>query len=252
MLRSALSVLVVLLLPGLSCAIDANLTDVITALETPFKQSTQPDAQIRDFQAEFVQKSHIASINRVQRGEGTVRFKFLFADRSQSPVAQFRWDYRLPSIQEIISDGRKMWVYLPENRQVIESDILQLDDHQGENPVTFLTGLGNLSRDFNVSWSPDRIDKDGNYQLTLQPRKESQLIQQMKIVVNKEAVSDWRDKGKTGKRFPILATFVTDAQGNQTAIEFLDARVNESLSPDLFIFEIPADVERIKPEQMTF
>lgn len=252
MLKHAFIALILFLLPGLSCATDVNLTDVITTLETPFMRSTQPEARIRDFQAEFVQKSHITSINRVQRGEGAVRFKFLFADQSQSPVAQFRWDYRLPAIQEIISDGRKMWVYLPENRQVIESDIAQLDEQQGENPVTFLSGLGNLSRDFIVSWSPEQIDEGGNYLLTLQPRKESKLIQQMRIVVNKKAVLDWRGQGKTGKNFPILETLVTDVQGNQTAIEFLNVRVNQNLSSEQFLFEIPADVERIKPEQMTF
>lgn len=252
MLKRALIGLLLLLMPGFALATDELLADVIATLETPFKAGTPAGDQIRDFQAEFVQKSHIASINRVQRGEGTVRFRFRSAVQEPLSAAQFRWDYRLPSVQEILSDGRTLWVYVPENQQVIESDVSRLNEDQGENPVTFLSGLENLSRDFVIAWSPEQRDDKGNYQLLLKPRKESQLVAQMQVVVSQKAVNQWRQKHKAGSIFPITATLVTDAQGNRTEIEFFKSKMNLNLPADLFTFVIPAGVDRVTPEQMSF
>lgn len=252
MLRSLYLCLLLLMVPVFAAASEVSLDDVIQTLEVPFQQQTQETAKIKDFQAEFSQESHISSINRVQRGEGSVRFRFVYEAADHAPVAKFRWDYRQPNRQEIISDGHLMWVYLPDNKQVIQSDIRQINDQQGENPVTFLSGLGNLSRDFMVDWDLAPTDQEGNFLLMLKPRKESPLIQQMKVVVNKDAVFDWQKQHITGEKFPISATVVTDQQGNQTAIMFHKIKVNQNLDNHLFTFNKPDDVEIVTPEQMTF
>lgn len=244
--------LLILLLPGFAVAAEIALTDVITTLETPFKKGTTEDGRINDFKAEFTQESHVASINRTQHGAGSVRFRFIPATGSEGAVAQFRWDYRKPDIQEIISDGRKMWVYLPGNKQVIESDISHLSQQQGENPVTFLSGLGNLSQDFLITWGTEKNDNDGNFLLHLVPRQESQLIRQMEVVVNRNAVNDWLKSHETGDNFPILATLVTDQQDNLTVIRFDQIKVNNRLKAGQFVFDKPDDVELVRPEQMRF
>ena len=147
--------LLLCLLPSVAVAANIALSDVIKTLETPFQTTgTGSGGTIDDFQAEFFQESLIASIDRVQRGQGDVSFKFLNQHSDRVPQAMFRWEYRRPSIQEIVSDGRTMWVYLPENSQVIESDITEISLRQGDNPVTFLSGLGNLSRVISASAGP--------------------------------------------------------------------------------------------------
>ncbi len=233
--------------PGLSLSTDTDLSDVIDALETPFKAQTESSAQIQDFSADFIQKSHIASIGRTQQGQGTVHFKFMTATTKETPLAKFRWEYHEPSVQEIISDGATMWVYLPENQQVIESDISQLNDQQGKNPVTFLSGLGNLSRDFLIEWGAEKTVAGGDYLLLLVPREESPLIRQIEVVVNKKVVDLWMNKGKAGKNFPILSTLVTDPNDNQTTIMFRHVRVNQKLADTLFLFERPEGVESVDP-----
>lgn len=252
MIKKIIISLLLLVLPAITAAAEMTLTDVITALETPFKRETAKAERISDFKAEFAQESHIASINRTQQGAGSVYFRFVPATSDEDAVAQFRWDYRKPDIQEIISDGSRMWVYLPGNRQVIESDISRLSEQQGENPVSFLSGLGNLSKDFQVNWGAEQNDEDGNFFLHLVPRQESQLIQQMEVIVNREAVSDWLTSHKTGNNFPILATVVTDQQGNRTLIKFDQIKVNNGLKTGQFIFDKPDDVELVRPEQMGF
>ena len=254
MLKMLCTCLVLLLsIPGMSAAAEIKLGDIVNALETPFKAQTNSSEQIHDFSAKFYQESLIASIGRTQQGEGMVQFKFEAAAAQETPLAKFFWEYSKPSIQEIISDGLTMWVYLPENRQVIESDISQINAQQGENPVTFLSGLGNLSRDFSIHWGTPQKAESGGYRLQLKPLKESQLIQQIEVIVSEKAVNSWLKKHKTGDIFPLLSTLVTDANGNRTMIEFREVLVNQKLTDQLFSFERPDGVELIDPaKQMGF
>ena len=254
MLKGLMTGLLLLLsLPLVAGAADVELSDVIDALETPFKAETKSSEQIKDFSANFFQESHIASIDRTQHGQGVVQFKFTAAAAQKSPLAKFRWEYHKPTVQEIISDGQTMWVYLPENRQVIESDISQIDAQQGENPVTFLSGLGNLSEDFFINWGSPRVVESGDYLLQLEPRKASQFIQKIELTVSKKSVDNWLKKGQAGEIFPIISTLVTDPNGNLTAIEFRDVQVNRKLADKLFQFERPEGVELVDPaEQMSF
>ncbi|PLX87807.1 MAG: outer membrane lipoprotein carrier protein LolA [Desulfuromonas sp.] len=230
---------------------DFSLSDTLQTLESPFKASSQTDSggRIHDFQAEFRQSSHIASIDRSQRGEGSVRFKFLPNQSAADGIAMFRWEYRAPTVQEIVSDGRTLWFYLPENRQVIESDISRLQEQQGQNPVTFLSGLGNLSRDFSVEWAaPDR-DAEGNPALLLRPRQASQYIDRLEVVVSRRAVAEYSIKGRAGTLFPILSTAVYDPGGNRTEIYFLKVQVNQAPAAELFRFQPPEGVEVVSPSE---
>lgn len=245
------------LLPCTSFAAGIGLSDVINTLETPFKKTASKEpgtatSGIFDFQADFFQESRIASIDRVQRGRGEVSFKFERQQGTASPLAMFRWEYQEPNIQEIVSDGRSLWVYQSENRQVIESDISQLSRQQSDNPVTFLSRLGTLSHDFTIAWGTPSTDQDGNYVLELQPRRDSQLVQRLLIVVARAAVADYVDNQRSGEIFPILLTRVDDPQGNRTSIEFKGIRLNRQLSADFFHFQRPEGVEVVRPTQEQF
>lgn len=251
--------LLALLVLGLSCsvvgAVNIGLPDVINALEAPFKADAQDrrgtaTSSIDDFQAEFFQESQLQSIGRTQRGQGEVSFKFVRRRANEVPLAMFRWEYRQPTVQEIVSDGETMWVYLPENKQVIVSDLAEVTRQQAENPVTFLSGLGNLSRDFSIHWANPGSDREGNYILELRPRRVSQMIQGLQIVVSRDAVVDYVQNGTSGEIFPILATMVTDPQGNRTSIEFRDVRVNRGLSSGFFEFRRPPGVEVVRPSEL--
>src|SRR5512134_1520276 len=111
-------------LPATAAAKESiGLSDVIRALEEPFKAGAAAQTAIADFQGDFFQESRIASLDRIQRGRGRVAVKFERGRGDRVPLALFRWEYDQPTTQEIVSDGETMWVYLPENRQVIQSSI---------------------------------------------------------------------------------------------------------------------------------
>lgn len=162
----------------------AGLRDVIEALETPFQKQ-----QIKDYRADFFQESRIASLDRLQRARGEVSVRFDYSRRSDRvPLVMFYWDYREPTRQEIVSDGKTLWVYLPENNQLIQSDVEMVSNARESDPMTFLTGLGNLSRDFLISYAEPNRDVKGNYILNLRPRRTTALISRMVIVVDRDAV----------------------------------------------------------------
>lgn len=244
---------VVLLLPGLAAAANIGVNDVAEALQKPFAadvvQARGSDKSgIFDFQGDFFQQSEIAAIERVQRGRGQVSFRFSYPGGDRVPLSMFRWEYQEPTQQEVISDAVTLWVYLPDNRQVIVSDVAEISRQRSENPMTFLTGLGNLSRDFQVRWASPDLDPQGNYVLELRPRRVSNLIRTLQIVVDRRAVLDYVENQQVGNYFPIMATTVVDPAGNTTTIEFSKIDFNVGLSPDYFRFIQPAGVDIVRPE----
>lgn len=238
-------ILLVWLLPAAARA--ASLDEVVRTLESPFRAGASAATAIRDFKADFSQESKIASLDRTQQGRGKVAMRFVRKDPDQPPVVQFRWDYSEPNDQLIVSDGRTMWVYVPENRQVIESEVAEVKRSDGNDPLTFLTGLGNLGRDFTIAFAtPDR-DAEGNWVLELTPRKPSPLVARLQIVVDRRAVEAFSRGGNTGGYLPLHSSLVVDSGGNSTRIEFSDIRINQGLGDKDFRFTVPAGVEVVRP-----
>jgi len=218
-----------------------ELRDVIRTLETPFSER-----KIKDYSASFSQESRIASLDRLQRASGKVHVRFDYQRPGQAPTVMFHWQYDPPTRQELVSNGKTMWVYLPENNQVIQSDIEMVAPARENDPMTFLTGLGNLSRDFQISYAVPNQDVAGNYVLDMRPRRNTALINRMVIVVDR-AAAEASAANRGVLIFPILSSTVYDPNGNSTTIEFSEIRLNRGLSAGQFNFIMPPGVEVVRP-----
>lgn len=251
-----LVVTVVLLLAtaGLASAANVSLRQAVAALENPFNATGigNPPRHSESVTANFFQKSIIASKNRELRGEGEVFIKFA----SPTNPLMFRFDYFRPTHQEIVSDGSVLWMYLPENKQAIRSELAGSFDTAGfdakrDRAVNFLQGLGRLSKDFTITFATDSMyDQAGNYVLDLQPNRPMASIRRMFVVVRKDAVLfqvDPKIPFRDEFLFPILATTMYDHQGNSTAMEFSNPRINTMLADILFTFTPPAFVQIVRP-----
>jgi outer membrane lipoprotein carrier protein len=138
-----------------------------------------------------------------------------------------RWIYRMPTKQEIISDGKTLWTYRPEDKQVAVSQMTQA--FQSKAPSTFLAGIGNLKRDFQARWA--REPSPGkDYSLELTPVEAQGSLEKLFLVVERET-------------FKILQAKVQDVMGNITQINFSKIKFNNKLSDSLFHFVPPKDVE---------
>ena len=250
---SSLMVFACLLVAAPMClAAPIGLSDVINTLENPFRSDAVfprggSDSALLDFEGDFFQEAEIATLVQVQRGSGRVMVKYVRTRPDRVPTTMFRWEYDQPTRQEFVSDGKTLWVYLPENNQVIQSDIEFTSRSRADDPTTFLTGMGNLSRDFLITWAYPNQDVEGNFVLELRPRRSSVLIQRMLLVVDRDAVIEYQASGAVGDVFPIRSRTVFRPDGTRTIIEFSNIRVNRGIPESMFRFILPAGVDVIRP-----
>jgi outer membrane lipoprotein carrier protein len=221
-------------LPLSAAPTTASLKDVVTALEKGY-------AGLQDVQADFSQKTSIAAINREQKGSGEVLLK-----RPASATAMFRFNYSRPK-QQIISNGRQVWFYTPESKQVMVNSVAEMFAGGNSIALSYLTGLGHVSRDFKVTFAAKDQDKNGNFQLELTPKKASPVLARLELTIAAEAVKQLQGTGEVKNIFPVISSTVHDAGGNRTRIDYSRVRVNRGISDRNFNFKIPAGVEVIKP-----
>lgn len=169
--------------------VNIGLNDVIATIEKSFKAGSNGQAPISDFTADFFQRTLLAKEGREMRGDGVVTVKLATAN---SPL-MFRFQYYRPNQQEVISDGISLWIYHPENREVLLSDVSINFNRPGFNPdrdraVNFLQGLGRISKDFQINFAGGMYDAAGNYVLELNPRHAMLNTTRILLVVSRDSV----------------------------------------------------------------
>jgi outer membrane lipoprotein carrier protein len=168
-----------------------------------------------DYTAEFYQESEMSSIKRVQKAEGVVYFK---------KKGKMYWEYKKPTRQKVISNGKKMWLYQPDINQVQEFNYNDLE--AGKAQSSFLNGIGKLSEEFDIEFKGDKVE--GNLVLDLKSKEESSF-KNMKMYIDSE-------------NYNIVKTFTTDAYGNTNSITFKNIRFNTGVADDFFVFKAPKGV----------
>ena len=175
-----------------------------------------------DIEANFIQEYFGKGMRQPNRGEGKVYFK---------KKGMMRWDYTVPN-QKLISDGRHLWHYQPDEKQVLISDVSSV--LKEKTPLAFLAGEGNLSRDFKlVNLNESVSQKEDNYVVELAPREPIATLSKLTLTVDK-------------KTHIVLQVDVHDALGNVTRTRFINIKTNEGLSISLFQFASPPGTEVIK------
>jgi outer membrane lipoprotein carrier protein len=215
-------------------AAQATLTEVVATLEAGY-------ADLRDLQADFSQSTTLTGFPKPQQGHGSLAWR-----RPNGAAAQFRFDYAAPQ-QVIVSNGKQVWFYQPENRQVLVSSLEGMFAGGNGIALAYLTGLGNVAKDFNASLAKQPQDKQGNYQLELTPKRPTATLAKLRLIIDGAAVSRYQAEKSLNNSFPILASVVVDGVGNQTRIDYSRVKVNSGLSAGRFNFKVPQGVEIIKP-----
>jgi outer membrane lipoprotein carrier protein len=226
-----LSIAMIVLAASLSFG--ADLSQVVRTLEQGY-------GTLNDLQADFSQRSTLKAMKREEKGGGE-----LFVKRGSGKEAMFRFNYTKPK-QQIISNGKKVWYYLPDQKQVMILDLAQLFQEGNGLALNYLTGLGHVSKDFDIAFAEQQKDQKGNYVLDLTPKKKTAAMSKLQLVVDGSAVQKFVEKGHPGTPFPVVASTVYDQIGNATRIEFSNVKTNRGMDSARFNFKIPAGVETIK------
>lgn len=227
----ALSLFLITLSVG--TALCADLSHVVRTLEQGY-------ATLNDLQADFSQRTGIKALKREEKGGGE-----LFIKKGRGKDSMFRFDYTKPK-QEIVSNGKTVWYYVPDQKQVMVMDLAQLFEAGNGIAMNYLAGLGQVSRDFDIAFAPTPKDKKGNYELELTPHKKSAAMAKLYLTISGDAVESYLAKGKSSTPFPVVSSTVVDAAGNATRMDFGNVRTNRGLSAGKFTFKIPAGVRVIK------
>jgi outer membrane lipoprotein carrier protein len=191
-----------------------SAADIGAALQTKY-------AAVADFSASFVHKYRGGVLKKEALERGTVLIK---------KPGRMRWTYDSPERKVFVADGRRIYSYIPEDRQVIVSEAPSED--AATTPTLFLTGKGHLTRDFVVSM-PDVADPAPNtFTLTFTPRR-------------REAEYDWMVLVADRTTLQIRKLMTVDAQGGQSTFVFSNIRQNEGIPDSKFQFVVPRGVDVI-------
>lgn len=175
------------------------------------------------FSAEFEQQSTITAMEITDSASGK-----LFVKRP----GRMRWEYVLPEAQIIISDSNDLWIYRPEDNQVMIGKAPSF--FANGKGAGFLSDLKTLRSEFTVTL--EKPDTKGNPVLKLIPPKKSADLTEIHLTISKNA--DTIDQIVT-----------LNSYGDETRIQIRKYRFKQDLADDLFLFEIPNGADVLQMDQ---
>lgn len=196
-------------LGGAGPAAAQSLDEVIRGLESAYGRMT-------DLKAEFAQSSFNKSLNQTIAAQGVVSLK---------RGGKLRWEYSEPTKQEIVSDGKTLWVYTPSLNQVNTGPAPEaLAGPAG----SFLAGLGKVREHFTVRFlNPAQPrDADGNIVLDLTPKHPLPTLSRLVLAVEP-------------KQWEVRKAVVYDQFENTVSMRFTKVALNSGLPDKLFTFAPP-------------
>ncbi len=144
---------------------------------------------------------------------------------------RMRWTYTAPEEKLFVSDGTKLYSYVPVDKQVYVATLPQGDD-AASTPALFLAGRGDLARDFTASMASIAEAPEGSVALELTPIQPEKEYESLVLVVDRDTLQ-WR----------MLVT--TDRQGGRSTFAFSNMRENTGVPDREFQFSIPRGVDVI-------
>jgi outer membrane lipoprotein carrier protein len=190
-------------------------TDTARALQQKYDR-------VKDFTADFTHTYEGGVLKKTSTERGAVQIK---------KPGRMRWDYTTPEKKVFVSDGTKIYSYIPADKQVIVSNMPKEDE--ATTAVLFLTGRGNLTRDFVVSYAA-QSDAPDTWALRLDPRQKQRDYDWLIVVVDRQSMQ-------------IRSLAAADQQGGRSTFVFSNYRENVGVPDKAFEFKIPRGVDVITP-----
>ena len=174
---------------------------------------------IHDFQGEFVQTYEGGVLRTKTTEQGTVAIK---------RPGRMRFTYTKPERKEFVSDGKRLYIHMVADKQVIVSPAPDTSDDS--IPALFLAGHSDLARDYVASFTPLPGAATGLTTLKLVPRKAHPEYDSLGL-------------GIDPKTLQIQFLTAVDKQGGRSSFSFSNLKENRVLSDKDFEFRIPRGVD---------
>ena len=198
---------------------DDGVDEVVRVLQRHYNR-------LRTLKANFVQiyRTHERAPSREEAG-------ILYLKKP----GKMRWEYSRPEVKLFLSDGKRIFFYVPQDRQVTRIPVKRSADLR--TPLRFLLGRMNLKREFRVELASDAAPLDpGNPVLRLLPKGKDLRVQEMQLEI---------DGRKRIRRIRIL-----ENDGPLTEFRLFGEIPNPPLDNALFRFRLPPGVELIEESRV--
>lgn len=205
----------------------------MAVLLTAWPASAQPSASelaqslqrkystIKDFSADFVHTYVGGVLKKRLTEKGRVCVK---------KPGRMRWEYSSPEQKLFVSDGVKVYSYIPADRQVIVGTV---PPDTATTPALFLAGKGDLTRDFTPSMADAPAGAaPGTLALKLVPKTGQPDYDWLVLLVEPGSLS-------------LRGLLTADNQGGTSMFSFSGLKENVGLADKEFEFRMPRGVDII-------
>lgn len=175
------------------------------------------------FVARFVQQSTLKAMEITDTASGRVYAK---------DPGMMRWEYATPDPQVIVTDGSKLWIYRPDDHQVM----------MGRAPTFFGAGKGagfladikTLRKSFDIRI--EAVDDPQSYSLKLVPVEKMTDLSAVHLTVIRET-------------FDVVEVTTLNTYEDETRIRLVDVRFIPDMDNALFDFKLPEGVDVVQLDQ---
>lgn len=181
---------------------------------------TEPVMQLNVFLK--VTKSLSADFKQVLINEAGNPTQTSFGEFYLQRPGKFRWDYKRPFLQQIVSNSGKVWFYDTDLEQVTEK---RVDESLGSTPALLLSG--DVALDDNYTMENQGTDGDMQW-IKLLPKSQESSFKYVLIGLSKGTLAGME---------------LSDNFGQLTRIYFSNVIVNAPLKHTLFEFHAPKGVD---------
>jgi outer membrane lipoprotein carrier protein len=180
-------------------------------------QKVEKHYSVSGFTADFSQSSSIKAMEITDSASGRAFFK-----RS----GKMRWEYETPDRQIIITDAKTLWVFRPEDNQVMIGKAPSF--FKGGKGFSFLSDMKVIRQKFDMVL--EKETEKGFFVLKLLPREKTYDIVEIFLWISRNT-------------FDVVKILTYNSYGDETRIVFNNIQLKEKLDDSLFTFKVPKGTE---------
>lgn len=189
----------------------ANATELAAAIQKAY-------VSINAYEADFTQQYQMKAFGQTKTSKGHVLFV---------KPGKMRWDYTEPKDNVVVSDNETLWSYVASDKQARK---MKVKDSQMPTALAFLTGKGDLGKEFNLElMDAKQLKFEGGYVLKATPKVATNLYNFVLFYVD-------------GSTFHVRRVLIVDAQDNRNRFDFEKPTVNGKVDESRFKWSPPAGV----------
>lgn len=201
-------------LPPASAA-DSTIDTIIAGVESRYN--------VPGFTADFDQESILKAMAVTDTASGRLMVR---------QPGKMRWEYIIPDPQTIITDGDDLWVFRPEENQVL---VGKAPSFFGEGKgAGFLSNIKTVRKSFQISL--EAVNDPKLHRLQLIPNKSSVDLMALTLDIDK-------------KSFDLVRIITYNVYGDETRIELKNLNFDNPPPEALFRFDVPEGADVLQMNQ---